>query len=122
MISTRRPAVKVPRTAAHRRDGDHTSRARQSRMTATRGPGTLVVMDTPGSPVRAARPGDIEQLLSLWGSLFDEERPLLGPWAEHARRWVAETVHDRGTTLFPLVESDGVIVAGPAAPIGDRLT
>ena len=59
---------------------------------------------------REARPEDIDQLLPLWASLF-EESSKLDTWVEHARAWFGRAVVARETTVFPVIEIDGRIVA-----------
>lgn len=60
---------------------------------------------------RDARPEDIEQLLPLWASLFDQEPPLLDTWVDHARAWFGMTVGARETAAFPVIDIDGRVVA-----------
>jgi GNAT superfamily N-acetyltransferase len=60
---------------------------------------------------RDAHADDIDQLLSLWRSLFDEKPEDLGPWRDHARTWFEGLVDNRGLAYFPVVEIDGRIVA-----------
>ena len=60
---------------------------------------------------RDAHADDIDQLLPLWGSLFDEEPEDLGAWRDHARTWFEGVVGDRRLACFPIVEIDGRIVA-----------
>lgn len=60
---------------------------------------------------RDAQAGDIDQLLPLWGLLFDEGPEDGGSWRDHARTWFDGVVADREWACFPVVELDGRIVA-----------
>lgn len=56
---------------------------------------------------RDARAADLDRLVELWATLFDEQPPLHGDWVEHARAWFAAVVEDRASAVFPVIEVDG---------------
>jgi GNAT superfamily N-acetyltransferase len=58
--------------------------------------------------IRAAEPADAPHLLDLWAMLFDEDR---GPWRANAANWFARSVSDPANARFPVIETDGTIVA-----------
>lgn len=69
-------------------------------------------MTTRAVPVpRDARAQDVEQLVTLWGLLFDEVSGEGSAWRDHARAWFDEMVWSHETACFPVVESGGQIVA-----------
>lgn len=68
-------------------------------------------MTTAAPSPRDARPEDIEQLLPLWASLFDQGPPLLDTWVDHAKAWFGRSVDARETAVFPVIDIDGRIVA-----------
>lgn len=70
-----------------------------------------VTSSTPGW-LRTATVDDADQLLSLWGLLFEPgsgESP--DPWTTHARAWFEAAVDDDAIARFPVVEVGGRLVA-----------
>lgn len=65
----------------------------------------------PTHQVRSATPADVEQMVVLWASLFDEEADRAGGWRTNASAWCAGALEDRTTAHLPLVEADGAVVA-----------
>lgn len=64
---------------------------------------------THGTGLRAARLGDTDELLDLWRLLFDDDP--VSPWADHARRWFADVVHDPRVARVTVVEVGGRLAA-----------
>jgi GNAT superfamily N-acetyltransferase len=60
---------------------------------------------------RGAQACDIDQLLALWGLLFDEVPGEAASWRGHARAWFDDVVADRRVACFPVIEVGGLIVA-----------
>lgn len=61
--------------------------------------------------VRNAQPPDIEQLLPLWASLFEEDPSGADRWRHHACDWFHHAVTDPTAATFPVVEREGRIAA-----------
>lgn len=78
-----------------------------------RGRGSMgPVTSSPSRRLRTATVDDADQLLSLWGLLFEPksgESP--DPWTTHAREWFEAAVDDEASAWFPVVEVDGRLVA-----------
>lgn len=53
----------------------------------------------------------MDDLIALWGLLFDEAPNDPRPWRGHARDWLGTVVDSRHVACFPVVEVDGAIVA-----------
>ena len=69
-------------------------------------------MNLIGAPTpRGALARDIDQLLPLWGLLFDETPEDATSWREPARIWFNEVVLDPEIACFPVVEVEGRILA-----------
>lgn len=64
------------------------------------------------SCIRRATVADGEQLIRLWGLLFDDsvDGDEAG-WKSHAREWFASAVADPASARFPVIEVQGTIVA-----------
>jgi GNAT superfamily N-acetyltransferase len=62
--------------------------------------------------LRAARAGDIAELLSLWGLLYnDVDAASTTLWKRHAREWFARAIADTMTTRFPVIAVGEELVA-----------
>ena len=60
----------------------------------------------------------MEQLLSLWGLLFDEvDPPRTTAWIEHARDWFASQVDDGASTRMPVIDVRGSVVAAAVGTV-----
>jgi ribosomal protein S18 acetylase RimI-like enzyme len=69
-------------------------------------------MSMPMDRIRAATAVDGDQLLRLWGLLFDEDDgDPLSMWKQHAQVWFAGCVEDLTVARFPVIEVDGDLVA-----------
>lgn len=69
------------------------------------------VTTIPGPAPRDAALGDIDQLLPMWGLVFDEAADAGSTWRDHAQTWFANLVDDRRTAYFPVVDVDNKLVA-----------
>jgi len=70
------------------------------------------VTTTNGGHPRAATAEDGLKLLCLWAMLFDEcDSAAHEPWRTHAREWFGRFVDDASSARFPVIETDGEIVA-----------
>ncbi|MGO4600004.1 GNAT family N-acetyltransferase [Terrabacter sp. 2RAF25] len=63
------------------------------------------------SRTRDARAEDVDDLIALWGLLFDGAAHEAAPWRGHARDWLGSVVVNRQVACFPVVEVDAAIVA-----------
>ena len=69
-------------------------------------------VDRVTSPVRLAVAEDVDQLIALWRSVYEDDGPAAdGTWEAPARRWFADVVADHATARFPVVEVGGDVVA-----------
>ena len=63
-------------------------------------------------PVRQATAADADELIRLWGTLFEDSTAEVGSeWMSNARNWFADAVRDGARARFPVVEVAGEIVA-----------
>ena len=63
------------------------------------------------STARDAQAEDVDELVALWGVLFDEPAEAATPWREEARVWFEHVVNRRELACFPVVRREGRIVA-----------
>ena len=70
-------------------------------------------MSTPAlGHIRTATSADAEQLLVLWGLVFDDDSDALTTtWRKHAHGWFTRIVGDPTTARFPVVDLEGDVVA-----------
>ena len=62
--------------------------------------------------LRPAVPSDLDRLVRLWSTVFDEGADHAeGPWQSRAREWFARVVDDPATARLPVVDAGGEVVA-----------